>query len=73
MILRIAFLSYFQTVAADFALGANPHFSGNEYFFVCLDDFASYARGMSAEEIWKGGYVFLMEGYYLTGILSGRI
>ncbi len=23
--------------------------------------------------IWKGCYVFLIEGYYFTGILSGRI
>ncbi len=44
---------YLPTVAADFALGANPHFSGNEYFWGCLDDFAFYAKGMSAEEIGK--------------------
>jgi len=53
VILKIVFLSYFQTVAADFALGANPHLSGNEHFFGCLDDFAFYAEGMSAEEIGK--------------------
>ncbi len=42
---------YWYTAARDFALGANPHYSGNEYFVGALDDFAWYARVSSAEEI----------------------
>lgn len=37
--------------AQDFALGANPHFTGNEYFTGRIDDFAFYAKALSAEEV----------------------
>ncbi|MEW6237915.1 MAG: beta-L-arabinofuranosidase domain-containing protein [Candidatus Omnitrophota bacterium] len=42
---------YLPTLAQDFALGANPHYEGNEYFTGCLDDFAFYAKAMNAEQI----------------------
>jgi len=37
--------------AQDFALGANPHFTGNEYLTGRIDDFAFYAKALSADEI----------------------
>lgn len=42
---------YLPTVAGDIALGANPHYTGNEYFIGDLDDFAFYAKATSAEQI----------------------
>lgn len=42
---------YLPTIANDIALGANPHYSGNEYFIGCMDDFAFYAKAMSAEDV----------------------
>jgi hypothetical protein len=41
------------TTAEDFALGANPHFSGTEHFTGRIDDFAFYARALSEAEIHK--------------------
>lgn len=41
------------TTAEDFALGANPHFSGTENFTGRIDDFAFYARALSEAEIHK--------------------
>ncbi|MCG3198419.1 MAG: hypothetical protein GHCLOJNM_02919 [bacterium] len=40
-----------STVAEDFALGANPHHVGNEFFIGAMDDFALYAKPLSVEEI----------------------
>lgn len=37
--------------AKDFALGANPYYSGNEYLTGRIDDFALYAKALSEEEI----------------------
>lgn len=37
--------------AADFALGANPHYGGNECFVGRMDDFAFYAEAFTSEEI----------------------
>ncbi len=39
------------TSATDFALGANPHYTGNEFFQGRIDDFALFAKALSAEEI----------------------
>lgn len=41
------------TSALDFSLGANPHYSGNEYFQGRIDDFALFAKALNAEEIEK--------------------
>ncbi len=41
------------TSAMDFALGANPHYTGNEFFHGRIDDFALFAKALSAEEIEK--------------------
>ncbi len=40
-----------QTAAANIALGANPNYSGDEYFTGRLAEFALYARAMTEEEI----------------------
>jgi MSHA biogenesis protein MshL len=40
-----------RSVAEDFALGANPHHIGNEFFIGAMDDFAFYAKPLSVEEI----------------------
>ncbi len=37
--------------AVDFALGANPHYSGNEHYLGRIDDVALYARALTADEI----------------------
>jgi hypothetical protein len=37
--------------ANDFALGGNPHFTGNEFLAVQLADFAFFARALSAVEV----------------------
>lgn len=39
------------TAAEDFALGANPHYGGNEFFFGCMDDFAFYATALDKAAI----------------------
>ncbi len=39
------------SLAEDFALGGNPHYSGPEFFTGRLDDFVFYARALSAEEV----------------------
>ena len=39
------------TSAVDFALGANPHYSGNEFLIGGMDDFAFYAKALSGDEI----------------------
>jgi hypothetical protein len=46
------------SAAEDFALGANPHYSGNEFFSGCVDDFAFYARALgraAIEQIYREG------------------
>lgn len=40
-----------QTAATNVALGANPNYSGDEYFTGRLAEFALYGRAMNAEEI----------------------
>lgn len=40
-----------QTTAANIALGANPNYSGNEYYTGRLSDFALYAKAMNAEQV----------------------
>lgn len=40
-----------HTSALDFALGANPHHTGPEFFRGAIDDFSFYARALSEEEI----------------------
>ncbi|OQB40307.1 MAG: Non-reducing end beta-L-arabinofuranosidase [Candidatus Hydrogenedentes bacterium ADurb.Bin179] len=40
-----------QTTAANIALGANPNYTGDEYFAGRLAEFALFARAMSVEEI----------------------
>jgi hypothetical protein len=37
--------------AADFAIGANPHFTGNECLRGIVDDFAFHAEALTAAEI----------------------
>ncbi len=47
-----------DTAAEDFALGANPHYGGNEFFFGSMDDFAFYARALdkaAIERIYREG------------------
>jgi hypothetical protein len=39
------------SAATDFALGANPHYGGNECFVGRIDDFAFHAQAFTAEEI----------------------
>ena len=39
------------TAAEDFALGANPHYSGNEFLIGCMDDFALYGKALDKESI----------------------
>ncbi len=39
------------TAAVNIALGANPNYSGNEYYTGRLAEFALYARAMTGEEI----------------------
>jgi hypothetical protein len=39
--------------AIDFALGGNPHHSGDEFLHGKIDDFAFYAKALDAEEIMK--------------------
>lgn len=41
--------------SVDFALGGNPHFSGDEYFGGRIADFGFYGRALSQEEIEKLG------------------
>lgn len=40
-----------QTAAVNVALGANPNYSGDEYFTGRLAEFALYGRAMSPEEV----------------------
>ncbi len=40
-----------RTTAVDFALGANPHFTGDEHFIGRIDEFALYARALTADQI----------------------
>ena len=40
-----------RTAAVNVALGANPNYSGDEYFTGRLAEFALYGRAMSAEEV----------------------
>jgi hypothetical protein len=40
-----------HSAARDFALGGNPHYTGNEFLAVRLADFAFHARALSAEEV----------------------
>ena len=42
-----------HTSALDFALGANPHHDGPEYYRGAIDDFALYGKALSAGEIQK--------------------
>jgi len=42
------------STALDFALGANPHYTGDEHFIGRIDDFAFYAKALSAAEIAAG-------------------
>jgi len=37
--------------AVDFALGANPHYGGNEFFTGAIDEFAFYAKALTADQI----------------------
>ncbi len=41
------------TAAEDFALGANPHYSGNEFLAGCMDDFAFYAKALDKAAIHR--------------------
>ncbi|MFH1743316.1 MAG: LamG-like jellyroll fold domain-containing protein, partial [bacterium] len=43
--------TFLPTAAEDFALGANPHHQGNEFFVGSIDEFAFYAKDLSAEQI----------------------
>lgn len=40
-----------QTAAGNIALGANPNYSGDEYYKGRLSEFALYARAMNADEV----------------------
>ncbi len=42
---------YVFSQARDFALGANPHYSGNECFAGAIDAFAFHGEALTAEEI----------------------
>jgi len=42
-----------KTWAEDIAIGANPHFSGGEFYSGDMDDFAFYARPFSDETVKK--------------------
>jgi hypothetical protein len=39
------------TAAVDLAIGANPHFSGNETFRGRIADFAFYAEALTAQQV----------------------
>ena len=43
--------SFLPTQAADFALGGNPHYSGNEFLAASFADLAFYARAFTEAEI----------------------
>ncbi len=40
-----------HTSALDFALGANPHHDGPEFYHGAIDDFAFYGKALTAEEV----------------------
>jgi len=42
-----------HTSARDFALGANPHHTGPEFYHGAIDDFAFYGKALSAEDVKK--------------------
>jgi hypothetical protein len=42
---------WITTTAKDFALGGNPHYSGNEFLAVTISDLAFFPRALSGKEI----------------------
>ncbi|MCA9443540.1 MAG: LamG domain-containing protein, partial [Candidatus Omnitrophica bacterium] len=42
-----------HTSALDFALGANPHHTGPEFYHGAIDDFAFYGKALTPEQIRK--------------------